>query len=239
MKRLGRVVVIAALGSVLIASCGTDPVGTGPESAPLRLFLQAGESEDPRTYSVGRVQLRALDMDDAVLDAQIFEIDRATGIFDLRFELTAGPDRTLLIEPLGSAVLPDGERTNSGVALQAVVEGLDVAPDVPLEVTAILEPFIPDSVSVTLRGKEPGLLWKPMAIATSHRVRVIEQDAAGDSLFLSSRLVDLAAEDAWGSVSLDRLRSSERPLPFVGFQVQSVNRFAESAFSDTAFAPAP
>ena len=231
-----KTVLILSVLTLVMWSAGcsdgtTLPVGDG--SASLQLSLRSSEREDLRTYSVGRVQLRALDSDGEVLNDQIFEIDRATGLFLLDFTVPAGPDRTLLVEPLGSAVLLDGRRTNSGVALQALVERVDILPDDVVEVEAILEPFIPDSVFVSSRGEELELFWTPMTIAESHRVRVIELDQLGDSLV--SRLVDVPSDALWGSVLLDRLRSEDRPGPFVGFQVQSINRFAESAFSDTAF----
>ena len=228
--------VLLLLGATFLSSCSdgtTRPSGTGNGDALLHLSLRSSSLDDPRVFSIGRVQLRALDMDDEVVRAEIFPIDRATGLFVLDFTVPAGPDRTLLVEPLGSAVLPDGGKTNSGVALQAIVEGLDVLADELVEVEAILEPFIPDSVFVGSRGEELELFWKPMTIAESHRVRVIEQDLEGDSLV--ARLVEVPRDEHWGSVLLDRLRSGESPGPFVGFQVQSINRFAESAFSDTAF----
>ncbi|MEZ4649499.1 MAG: hypothetical protein R3E97_12095 [Candidatus Eisenbacteria bacterium] len=224
--------VVASIVLLVAIGCGTDSTKPSVEAPSLRLSLTSTEREDPRTYSVGRVQLRVFDEEDVLLNSDIFEVSRETGLFAIDFTVPAGPNRTLLVEPLGSAVLPDGGKTNSGVALQAIVPGLDVLPDELVEVDAVLEPFIPDSVFVGSRGEELELFWTPMEIAESHRVRVIEEDLAGDSLI--ARLVDVPRDDHWGSVLIDRLRSSDAPGPFVGFQVQSINEFAESAFSDTA-----
>lgn len=223
-----------SLALSLSVGCGSDSTKPSSDGPALRLSLTTAQRDDPRTYSVGRVQLRVLDQDDLLLNSEIFEVSRETGLFSLDFTVPAGPNRTLLVEPLGSAVLPMG-KTNSGVALQAIVRELDVDPDETIEVTAALEPFIPDSVFVGSRGEELELFWSPMEIAESHRVRVIEEDLAGDSLV--ARLVDVPRDDHWGSVLIDRLRSSEAPGPFFGFQVQSINEFAESAFSDTAMYP--
>jgi hypothetical protein len=227
------VAAVLLAGVIALSGCSDGTTGPSGGSASVRLSLRNAGIDDLRTYSVGRVQLRALDTDDEVVSAQIFDVDRATGLFLLDFVVPAGPDQTLLVEPLGSAVLLDGGKTNSGVALQAIVEGLDVIPDEVVEVEAILQPFIPDSVFVGSRGEELELFWSPMALAESHRVRVIEEDLEGDTLI--ARVVDVARDEHWGSVLLDRLRVSGAPGPFVGFQVQSINRFAESAFSDTAF----
>lgn len=207
----------------LFAGCGSDSP-TRADPAQLRLELTANRQDDPRTYSIGRVQLRALDAEESLIAAQIFPIDRASGRFDLDFDVPAGDDLTLLIEPLGSGVLPDGNRTESGVALQAVVRPITVVAGEILEVSANLEPFIPDSLAFVLVGGHVELQWKAMAIATSHRVRVIEIEQ-------DTRVARLVRVDG-NRVPIEAIQS-HRVLD--GFQVQSVNAFAESAFSDTLF----
>ena len=226
-RRLRRVLLGRVLGltacAFLFAGCGSESL-TRSGSAQLRLELIANRQDDPRTYSIGRVQLRALDAQESLIAAQIFPIDRSSGRFDLDFAVPAGDGLTLLIEPLGSGVLPDGNRTESGVALQAVVRPITVVAGEILEVSAALEPFIPDSLAFVLVSGHVELQWKAMAIASSHRVRVIEIENDGRV----SRLVRVDGD----RVPIEAIQS-HRILD--GFQVQSVNTFAESAFSDTLF----
>src|SRR5690606_20360413 len=154
--------------AILFGGCGSDsPTRSGP--ARLHLELKASRQDDPRTYSVGRVQLRALDAEETLIAAQIFPIDRSTGRFDLDFAVPAGDRLTRAMEPSGSGTLPDRKRTVYGVALQAVVRPLTVVAGEVREVTAHLEPFIPDSLAFSLVDGHVELRWKAMPIASSHR----------------------------------------------------------------------
>lgn len=225
--RRGGAITVAIFPAILTLGlsigCGSDPPSAF-SPARMQLELSAGGIDDPRTYSVGRIQLRALDAQNTPLAAEIFPINRQSGRFDLDFSIPAGEGLTLLVEPLGSGILPDGNRTESGVALQGVVRPITVVANEILEVSTTLEPFIPDSLQFVLVSGSVDLRWKAMPIAASHRVKVIELENGARV----SRLVSVAGNRVW----IEDLQS-HRVLD--GFQVQSVNRFAESAFSDTLF----
>jgi hypothetical protein len=207
----------------LSIGCGSNlPSASSP--ARIQLELSAAGLDDPRTYSVGRIQLRALDAQNTPLAAEIFPIDRQSGRFELDFSIPAGEGLTLLVEPLGSGILPDGNRTESGVALQGIARPITVVANEILEISTALEPFIPDSLQFVLVSGSVDLRWKAMRIAASHRVKVIEIESGARV----SRLVSVVGNRVW----VEDLQS-HRVLE--GFQVQSVNRFADSAFSDTLF----
>ncbi len=220
---------IALVFLAFVVGCSSDSSTRPGDVAPLDLQLVFGDDDDPRTYSVGRVQIRGSFADGSEIPAQIFEIDRETGRFDLDVSMRAGSGYTLLVEPLGSALLPNGGKTLSGVALQAVVRNLDIVAEQVTTVTAELRPFIPDDLSLVVVSDVLELHWRPMAIAETHRVKLIQINSANGEL--SDRFVDLP-EDARGSVPVHPLLGE---LPVIGFQLQSKNEFAESAFSDTLF----
>ena len=71
-RRLRRVLLGRVLGltacAFLFAGCGSESL-TRSDSAQLRLELIANRQDDPRTYSIGRVQLRALDAQEMAMAA--------------------------------------------------------------------------------------------------------------------------------------------------------------------------
>jgi len=220
-RAFGVLFLLLALG----AGCqrSTDP----PAGAAVALKLRPPAAGDPRTYSVGRVQLRALDAEDRVLAQVIEPVNRATGVIDLDFVVPAGDDRRILVEPLGSGILPDGSRTESAIALQAITGLLNVPATGSIEIEADLVPFIPDSLRFAVSGNTFFLRWKAMPIAQAHDVRVIRELGGA----FSSTLVRVGQSSAVPLASLGTGASLR------GYQVRSVNRFAVSAFSDTLFLP--
>jgi len=229
MMRSGiSVLFVAFLISLSGCSRSTEPVPSISDgTAPIALRLTMAEGRDDRTYSVGRVQIRGVRQDGSQIVPQIFEVDRATGVIDLEVRMLVGDDYTMLVEPLGSAILPNGGKTNSGIALQAVMGPFDVEADSELEMNAVLEPFIPDGLFIASHGND--LSWTPMSIATGHRVKVLERAVGSDDL--SDRIVDFP-DLTQGVIDLFLL---DNGVPIVGYQVQSTNQFGESAFSDTLF----
>lgn len=222
---MGRAQAVLCLLLALGAGCqrSTEP----PAGAAVALKLRPPAAGDPRTYSVGRVQLRALDAEDRVLAQVIEPINRATGVIDLDFVVPAGDDRRILVEPLGSGILPDGSRTESAIALQGITGLLNVPATGSIEVEAELVPFIPDSLRFATNGSSFFLRWKAMPIAQAHDVRIIRETGG----VFSATIVRVGAFPAVPLAALGTGASLR------GYQVRSVNRFAVSAFSDTLFLP--
>lgn len=223
MKKILGILFIAAFWS---CSSSTSP---GSDSAPLSLTLNPAQ-DDGRVYGVGRVQMRAFDENLTLLAFEIIPVERDVSQFEVDFNVPAGPGRILVVEPLGSAVLPAGGKTESGVALQAVSEPVDVAAGEILELEVDLTPFIPNNVRFAFSNQQDVLLnWDAMPKTESHEIRVFELDSTTEAE--RERVVAVGATPSVRVLDLFEEGFSPR-----AFQVRSVNRFSTSAYSDTLFA---
>ena len=205
---------------------------------PARVKFTFDGADDPRSYSVGTVVMRAFDLEGNLLVASTtFESNRETGLFEFDFTLPAGPDRIVVAEPRGSGLPAGGGKTESGIALQGR-DTLDVpAGGEPDSIVINLKPFIPDSLEVIIdRFEDEVLTWKSMEIATSHVIRFEEWNAT-----LSDFVPIEIEHGATNELRLDDIRSVPGAL-VTRFQIASVNDISQSAFTDTLFydqVPAP
>lgn len=211
-----------------LVACSRSTGPERPDGGSLRLRFEPSQFVDDRTYSVGRVSLRAIDADDKDLAAQIFPVDRATGVIDVAFTIPAGSDLRVLVEPLGSGILPSGDRTESGVALQGVSAPFAMEAGGSAEVSVVLDPYIPDVLAVESTAGSPFLTWRAMPPAESHVVRVHERPTAGGE----ASIRDVAVPEGAQIRVSDLLAAG---FTAFGFQVRSENRFSPGAFSDTLF----
>jgi hypothetical protein len=213
-----------ALLALFAAACAPATEPGAPARAAFR--LTAAPQDDDRVYSVGRVQFRVFDDTRELQAPLIVNIDRATGVIDVDFPIPAGAGRRVLVEPLGSGILPTGDRTESGVALQGLSEPFDVAARELIALDIPLVPYIPDSLRILYDAQQrPSLTWVVMTPAQAHTVRVFTTSG--------------------GTTVVQEVPVTNPPVPFsalgaappVALQVRSENRFSPSAYSDTLVVP--
>lgn len=217
------------------------PIFTGCERAPssaeppavVALRLRPSSLQDDRTYSVGRVQFRTIDAEDQVLSSEIVFIDRTTGFFDATVAVPAGSGHRLIVEALGSALLPGGGRTETGVALFGLSGPLQIVAGETIEVSVPLDPFIPHNLRVSREQDGNYLVWDIMPDAITHELRVLIYDAAHPSPSQPASST-LQAVPAGARV---RLLPMPEWVTRVGVQLRSVGALAVSSFSDTLFTP--
>ncbi len=218
------------LAAAMAFGCGERVAA--PEGPSLVLNLKFEPQDDPREYSVGTVLVRAFDGDFNPLIntlAIAVEESRATGLFDVSFDVPAGEGMIILVEPRGSGLNPDGGKTESGVAMQGFSDPVNIPASGVAEVDIVLEPFIPDSLALSFEDSGDFLVWKKMRDAETHTIRYQE--------FLpgaNAPVVRTISSGPTARVALADLRNNVESF-LDAFQVASVNDFSESAFSDTLF----
>lgn len=221
------------LGSlaVLVAGCSESP---SPRVSGVTLRVVAGGFEDDRVYGVGRVQFRSFDAEgfeagSPPLSSEIVAVSRETGRFDVTLSIPAGTGRRILVEPLGSGILPNGGKTESGVALQGASRVFDLPAAGMVDLgDVVLFPYIPDDLRLEFVGtQDPFLAWRPMPPAATHTIRVIEYDESVNEL--------VEREVPWDGPPRAPLSELSSGKLLFGLQVRSENRFASSAYSDTLF----
>lgn len=218
------------LAAAMVFGCGER--ATAPEGPSLVLNLTFDPQDDPREYSVGTVLVRAFDGDFNPLIntlAIAVEESRATGLFDVSFDVPAGEGMIILVEPRGSGLNPDGGKTESGVAMQGFSDPVNIPAAGIAEVDIVLEPFIPDSLAFEFGNAGDFLVWKKMRDATSHTIRYQEFPPGAET-----PTVQTIVSGPTGRVAIADLRTVTDSF-LDAFQVASVNDFSESAFSDTLF----
>lgn len=218
------------LAAALAFGCGER--ATAPNGPSLVLNLKYEPQDDPREYSVGTVLVRAFDSDfNALINLQTIAVEesRATGLFDVSFDVPAGEGVIILVEPRGSGINPDGTKTGSGVAMQGFSDPLNIPAAGVAEVEIVLEPFIPDSLVFEFGNDGDFLVWKKMRDADSHTIRY-QEFPPGDV----PPVVRTFTSGPTGRVAIADLRTVGDSF-LDAFQVASVNEFSESAFSDTLF----
>jgi len=203
-----------------LAGCERGHGPSVPAEASLSLRLSMA-GDDRRVFSVGSVQLRAFDLNFGPHAFLVAPADRETGRFDVDFDVPAGELR-ILVEPRGSALLPDGGKTESGVAMQALSDPILVKVGEVTDLELALVPFIPDSLRIAQTPKRVLLVWKAMPPAESHTLRAIGE--TGETL--------VPVEEGQDFYYLDDVKGIGT---IRAVQVRSENRFSSSAFSDTLF----
>ncbi len=232
-------VTAAMIGAIGLTGCGRDRTVTPSGEADVRIIVRTKVTDDPRTYSVGTVLLRAFDEDfNLLVGTTPLPSNRETGEFDASFDVPAGSNRIILVEPRGSALLPGGGKSESGVAMQGFSDPVDILAEGVTEIVVIVDHFIPDSLRFESSDGSDWLVWKKMDLADSHVVRVHEYNL--DTNRFEPRDVALTGEcDLIGAITSCRVRIDDISLGGAAlinaFQVASVNGFSESAFSDTLF----
>lgn len=213
-----------------IGGCERTPSAADPP-AVVALRLRPSSLPDDRTYSVGRVQFRTIDAENQVLSSEIVFIDRTTGFFDATIAVPAGSGHRLIVEALGSALLPGGGRTETGVALFGLSGPLQIVAGETIEVSVPLDPFIPHNLRVSREQDGNYLVWDVMPAAIEHELRVLVYDAAhpNPSQPASSTLQPVPAG------ARVRLLPMPEWVTRVGVQLRSVGALAVSSFSDTLF----
>jgi hypothetical protein len=223
-----------------LAGCqdSTSPEGRVSQGTGISLRLEPSQFSDDRTYSVGRVRVSSVDEDDNLLNGEIFNIDRVTGLFDVIFDVPIGDHRRLLVEPLGSGIIPGGTKTESGVALQGLSLPFDVDETGPVDPTlklqgiaVPLEPYIPANLRFASNEVDLFVEWDIMPPAEGHELRLIERLEDQDLLSYIVPGPPVLSGTPVGRFTVPPARTEGGLV--IGFQVRSVNRFSTGAFSDT------
>ncbi|NNE07325.1 MAG: hypothetical protein HKN20_02060 [Gemmatimonadetes bacterium] len=221
------------LAAAMVFGCGER--ATAPAAPSLVLNLKFEPQDDPRVFSVGTLLVRAFDGDrNPLINTETIAVEesRATGRFDISFDVPAGEGIQILVEGRGSGLNPDGSKTESGVALQGLSKSVNIlAAGVTVVDSTLLtlRPFIPDSLAFEFGNDGDFLVWKKMDDAETHTIRY-QEFPPGDV----PPVVRTIASGPTARVALTELRTVADSF-LDAFQVASVNEFSESAFSDTLF----